>query len=1768
MTDTDNQAQAEDSEHTPKASGTSPELTGGQGFTFEDAVAAVYTAALLCESTAPGLPGRTVTHISVQQGSFGQPLDDLIVKAVGADHISITLSKQIKRKLIISSAEKNDDFRETIVRAYETIIGNNFKLDLDRVGAIVGEISDASKRAFETLCEWARADSSSESFAAKLRTDGAAGDKLTHFESVRTILSNLVDSQELDHAAHKLLRHFILIRLDLLTEGSPTEAHTVSLLANILAPSDRPHADNLWRRLLSLVRVSQGRAAAFDRKTLVARLNGSFRLSAGPSLSKALKSIEQESLYAIAEIRNTISGLYVPREALVQKIIGETKTPGFVQIAGMPGTGKSVVLRLAIECLMKSGPVLFLKSDRLQGTTWSQYAAASGIPHSSLEDLLIEVEAVGAGVLFIDGIDRIEVAHRGIVLDLIHTLNSSKYLSNWCVVATVRDTGMEPLRTWLPSSLFTGGIRTLTVDSFNDDEAEVLSQEKPALRSLLFGPEAVRSVVRRPFFTAVLAKASDSGCARANSEVDLTSLWWAQGGYAADPMRVGYRRNALVELAKAGAHQLGRRIPVSGSDGQVIAELEADGIIRSVRVGHTVQFVHDIFFEWAFLQYLISEGDNWHFVISQIGEPPALGRVVELLSQTELVHEDNWVNYLETLEADQTLRSQWLRAWMAGPFSLETFKQHSFVFDQAMFSSTRSRVAKLVVWYQAEKTQPNSEILERSDLADYDIAQRMLYADMLGYPVDIATWSRFCHWLLDHAENLPTNIIPDVVSAFGVWQNIFAHYRNPVSERIFQTCLAWLYHIEYLRHRREFSTDYGVWGSLGRDQLEQLEQSLRSLVLNASVPQRTLVAQYLRDQCYLNRLPTETINAVFQKAPLLAKVCSVELVDFTLLALKNALPVDIERESRDQDYLVPHAVADWDWDRLSIDDKFMFSPAAPTREPFHSLLKLSPDEGRRLVRELSNHAIQAWRQLHRLSRRRGGCPIPIALKFPWGSQTFWGDKQRYLGARGLWGPSSVNSGLMALEAWAFEQLTNGTPVDEVLLKTLEGHKSVGSLAVAVAISLHAQHRSEISLPIATNQRIWHLEINRQVHDRGTTNLIGFKPHERVHAKAVRDGNALSVRGADIRSLATLIVLNGGELGAQAVAAIQSFPNKLPFEYVEERSDKGIISELSSTAQIWAEFGKRENYKAKISSDESKIIISLDNPKATGPDVEEIQAKQTEMLHRLRILNWASSYFENHQLNESLTIEDAVKAAKALDTEDLFGSGYASLEIMHQRQAAVAAVAAVVIAAEAKEYLEWAVEVCVLAADTPEEFDEFFIRESKLVFHPVLFAAKGLGAYFQLCSDEDVVPLQRILIGLCADPYEDISIAALRGLLNVWDKHPEVAWVALHLAAELVLVEVQHGPKKSDAKESRQTYISGAIKSALQRISGEIVADALPSLPVPWIKMSDQEITSFRRSRASRQQVEWKLNSIRIDVKFLNKVIDLIPVDVALSDNAHSSQFLDWCEMLTKWTIERVSPSWATNKRELDRSGTDLYEWKSFFYRFLAKVSLNLTAEDGIRRFLEPAMAADDETFSTLCDLFTSYLVTTIADSPEIPPVALQLLSAITERTLKYRGWPYAREDMRYLDSEFLEIIKDLFFSKMPRATLAKRFANGDWTEVSSIIPVFEPILQAHGSVVSVAKAWMSLCEKSLEHYPVEHFVNNLEFLFGPTGQSVNWRHTQLPARLSGLIQRFSERTQPMPIDMAQKFLRALDRLVDMGDRRAAAVQLSEVFRSVRLIKTG
>lgn len=64
-----------------------------------------------------------------------------------------------------------------------------------------------------------------------------------------------------------------------------------------------------------------------------------------------------------------------------------------------------------------------------------------------------------------------------------------------------------------------------------------------------------------------------------------------------------------------------------------------------------------------------------------------------------------------------------------------------------------------------------------------------------------------------------------------------------------------------------------------------------------------------------------------------------------------------------------------------------------------------------------------------------------------------------------------------------------------------------------------------------------------------------------------------------------------------------------------------------------------------------------------------------------------------------------------------------------------------------------------------------------------------------------------------------------------------------------------------------------------------------------------------------------------------------------------------------------------------------------------------------------------------------------------------------------------------------------------------------------------------------------------------------------------WKATAIPASIAALVQAHSDRQYPLPPTLAQKLLRILDALVDLGDRRSAALQQSESFRGVRLTTT-
>jgi hypothetical protein len=131
--------------------------------------------------------------------------------------------------------------------------------------------------------------------------------------------------------------------------------------------------------------------------------------------------------------------------------------------------------------------------------------------------------------------------------------------------------------------------------------------------------------------------------------------------------------------------------------------------------------------------------------------------------------------------------------------------------------------------------------------------------------------------------------------------------------------------------------------------------------------------------------------------------------------------------------------------------------------------------------------------------------------------------------------------------------------------------------------------------------------------------------------------------------------------------------------------------------------------------------------------------------------------------------------------------------------------------------------------------------------------------------------------------------------------------------------------------------------------------------------------------------------------------------------------------------------------------------------------------------------------------------------------------------------------------------------------LSARYVNGNWSEISLILPLVNRFVRAGGWASSVMDPFLTLCERARHHYPAEAFADQVLSIVSAGHNSLkSWGETLIPARIAALVQHFAHRDSPMALPLAQNLLRILDRLVDMGDRRSAALQLSEAFREVRV----
>ena len=367
-------------------------------------------------------------------------------------------------------------------------------------------------------------------------------------------------------------------------------------------------------------------------------------------------------------------------------------------------------------------------------------------------------------------------------------------------------------------------------------------------------------------------------------------------------------------------------------------------------------------------------------------------------------------------------------------------------------------------------------------------------------------------------------------------------------------------------------------------------------------------------------------------------------------------------------------------------------------------------------------------------------------------------------------------------------------------------------------------------------------------------------------------------------------------------------------------------------------------------------------------------------------------------------------------------------------------------------------------------------------------------------------------------------------------------------------------------------VKSAIKEALHIYK---MASDWPDLPLPptaWVRVTEidgrkglwhDHEDEYDTSDFVDPNEQWAPSPTYWYSQKAAKIFALIPTELVLK-SAPAPKFLELLDGQLSWLISKFSPPWV-KPGSRDRSQSNEFEWTHELGRSLGKIAGHRSLADIEARFLDPIFALEGENcWALLAPLVDIYICAYVYDIQTMPKDAVPLLERCLDRLLKaseFKSSYHSGGELHGFDQPSLA--KSLMFVSVERAALAARYANGDWSEVDRILPVVDRYVRSAGWASTIMSHFLTLCERSKTNYPAGIFAKQVLEVIGGKVPLKGWHGTFLPARIAGLVQHFAHRETPMPLELGQDLLRILDLLVDMGDRRSAALQLNESFREIR-----
>jgi hypothetical protein len=1632
----------------------SPYSTGGGGTHLEARIVASAMAAVLCEAPFRGLVGDHATRVRTQRATFNDPLDDLIVDGVAIDGRGTKLDLQIKNKL--SFSEGDAEWTESLQRAWNTFSNATFDPVLHRVGVGTGSYNARVDQHYQSVLVWAEHSPDAADFLQRMQEGHYSHkDKQSFVTTIRTVLTAHAGRALTDQEFWRFLKCLVIVHFDFQAgAGSRDEAMVIERLRAGLAPAHRGDAQKVWDHLVAGAGELGPVGGGATRATLADQLTkAGFNIGSAPSSRNDIRALQQESLRALAEIRSNIQGLKLHRATAHEGVRAALSEARFVQVDGEPGTGKSAVLKGIAEESARNGPVLVLKDSRIHAKGWSAHAHVLGVS-ADISELLREFGCAGEPILFIDGIDKIsELSVQLTVNDVLTAIASDETLAAWRVLVTVREQNLKHLQTWLdPDAIRKLRIQTVTVGPLSDDELNVVADRFPQLSPLLNQAGGSDVILRRPFFiNALLAlTAHADGRALPATEVELLKLWWEMGGSdQKDFVKAQHRRNTLLAAANLLSQASSAAIAIHTLLPEPLDELKSAGVLRGKELGHSVVFGHDIYEEWALCELLISRQDDVVALLQQTGEPVALIRPMQLLGAYMLETNDTvdaWKALLGAL-GNAALRPVWQRALLTSCVQSTRTTLLLGKLKDVLLENSCERLKKLLLAMSTIEVMPNPTFLSEKLTPDLAPDERARYAHLTAVPKPM-TWVRFLDWLMPQVAALPPTLIADLLPVFKTWMDSFAGQKVRHCREIGTVSYGWLKELEAAFHPAEFRDYRQPFGGAlsGRD----LEKPIRALFLSAAGDVPSLARDYLNRKVSERKQVHMFRDEIVKNSVALSRHLPSELVDFILAAF-----LEDPDEKRDPFGSYSHHV----FDELGVAGHQSFYPASPIQQPFLALLRLNRAQGLRLIRGLCNHSIAIWRKMRERGLRYSDpvTPMPVKLSFPWGEQTFWGDEQVYLWFRGIWG--AVESGLMALEQWALEEIDKGAAFEEIFRAAVEGNNAVAALGIAVSLCLARPGTAlDCAFPLVTCTYLWQWDMRRVVQEATPTNTMGNWFQDRLQLSAVRTLNERPHRKNVIRDLVPYFVFAGDKALVKRFAkSVRGFPKRLPVIFKEEKQDADHLASLREQMVLFSEQADPK-YWHTAPTEEGKHIQFWNDPASLKQEkYKERQEQHLQLNQYLGVATWATKSLESDSIDNKLSLDDALAKARSWDASDLFDTKSESFEQRH-RGAAVAG-AAFVAARHCPpdkwndDLAQWCMQVLDRAATGPETEGDLSVRSAVLLFHPAVFAAHGYSAL--LARGYAVDECRRHLLSLAVDVLQNVQVAVFAAAKYYATTQPTFYRVLFDLAMQQCVVDRDaipdfHSIVWSEAEATRKL----ALLERAQKLLAAGKVPTLPTVPMPWVQ-----------SGAPRRTVRNDTKGYaRNDTVFMwdlaGKILPHAAIGVLTSDPAMRAQFLKLVSELLEMTLQEIRPPFVEAKR--DHHGNTPFEWVYDFARWSGKVSVHLAPDEVKEHLLSKIWSQDGETaFMILQGLMLNYMINAFLNPKVIDDRQVALWGEMTDRLLQSREWTRGGRS-EHIDREFAACAFATLFCAAPDFSPLICGIDPGWLHLQKFVPVIEKAIRAFG----------------------------------------------------------------------------------------------------------